>query len=96
MESLFVNVNCNHILANEADKALAMWDNKIFRAQFTVENSSFIISFLLNNLYKKFINFFNVFFIIIFFVTCEKKISLNQTTSINPVKSGYISLTRTS
>ena len=36
--------NCNCILADEGDNSLVMWDNKIFRAPFTVENSSFIIN----------------------------------------------------
>ena len=37
--------NCNRILADEADNTLGMWDNKIIRAPFTVENSSFILNF---------------------------------------------------
>ena len=36
--------NCNHILADVADDTLVIWD-KIFRAPFTVEKSSFIIMF---------------------------------------------------
>ena len=36
--------NCNRILADEADYTLVMWNNKIFRAPFTVENSSFTIN----------------------------------------------------
>ena len=45
---IFMNIffhHCNHILADEADNTLAMWDNKIFRAAFTVVSSSFIINF---------------------------------------------------
>ena len=36
--------NCNRILADEVDNSLVIWDNKISRAPFTVENLSFIIS----------------------------------------------------
>ena len=39
--------NCSRISADEADNTLVTWDSKIFRAPFTVENSSFIINFLL-------------------------------------------------
>ena len=35
---------CIHILADEADNTMVILDNKIFRAPFTVENSSFIIN----------------------------------------------------
>ena len=37
--------NCNRILADEADNSLVMFDSKIFRASFTVGNSSFFINF---------------------------------------------------
>ena len=37
--------NCNRILADEADNALIMWGNMIFRKPFAVVNSSFIINF---------------------------------------------------
>ena len=30
--------NFNHILADEADNTLVMWDNKISKTPFTVEN----------------------------------------------------------
>ena len=36
---------CNLVLADEVDNTLVMWDNKTFRAPFTVEKSSFIICF---------------------------------------------------
>ena len=38
--------SCNSILSDEEDNTLVMWD-KILRAPFTVENSSFIINFSL-------------------------------------------------
>ena len=41
--------NCNHILADEADNTLVMWDDKIFRATFTVVNflhRQFFVSWL--------------------------------------------------
>ena len=36
---------CNRILADESYNTSVMWDNKIFRAPSSVENSSFIINF---------------------------------------------------
>ena len=38
--------NCNRILADEADNTLVMWNNKIFRAPFIVDDFSFITNFL--------------------------------------------------
>ena len=37
--------NYNRIFAGEADSTLVMWDNKILRAPFTVENCFFIVNF---------------------------------------------------
>ena len=37
--------NCDRILADEADNSLIMWGIKIFRAPFTVKNSSFMVIF---------------------------------------------------
>ena len=37
--------NCIRILSDEANNTLLMWENKIFRAPFSVENSSFTINF---------------------------------------------------
>ena len=63
--SIILFHNCNRVLADVAENTLVMWNNKIFRAPFTVESSSFLIHFScfgcrrfvlpeINTKYKKF------------------------------------------
>ena len=42
---IILSLNCYRILSDEGDNTSDMWDNKIVRAPFTVEDSSFIINF---------------------------------------------------
>ena len=48
--SIMFLLNGNDILADKADNTLVMWDNKIFRAPFTVKNFSFIKKFFTNKI----------------------------------------------